>query len=251
MSISSLPLPWAITPGVPSAPLSTTLSGYMLLVCRQCSHWLRRSNIKPSKGTGHRETGFPFVATTAVGMLALIVTDPGALLAGAVAQPPAAKTRGGQEGCPAALAVVLLAVVLPPVRTNNCGLSTQRGTSLGFRIQTWLGTRDMANARRSSAGVRLLHSRLPRFARVPFTSMAHFVAPSRSGERSPRAVVHDAFVLLFADCLGTKSQWGPSGLRNGGSAPAKRSLTTRYTCLPCPYGPAVAVPRFATVPGGP
>lgn len=171
------------------------------------------------KEPGHPvRLAFLFVAAlTAVGMLALIVTgSKGALLAGAVALVAVvAKTRGGKRAVLAALAVVLLAVVLPPVRNRiTAAFSTQRGTSLGFRIQTWLGTWDMAKARPLVGwGPGCFTHAYPRFARVPFTSMAHFSWLQVAAESGlPVALLFTtAFVLLFADCLGTKSQWGPFG----------------------------------------
>lgn len=171
------------------------------------------------KEPGHptRLAFLTIAALAAVSCLALVLTGSkgGLLAAGVAVVAVVGRARGGKWALGAAVALVVLGLLLPPVRNRlAAAFSTQRGTSLGFRAQTWAGTWDLARARPLTGwGPGCFAHAYPRFARVPYTAMAHCSWLQMGAEVGmPAAVLAlGAFCLLFADCLRRPTVWGPAG----------------------------------------
>lgn len=156
------------------------LAGYLIVALPAgvaSAVWLWR--IGRERQPGHPARLAVLACWTVVGftVVALLLTaSKGALLAAVVASffvgVQSGRSRYAAAGV---LAAVIVALAVPPVRARlTAAFTTQRGTSLGFRVQTWAGTARMAIARPLTGwGAGCFRHAYPRFARVPFTSMAH------------------------------------------------------------------------------
>ncbi len=138
---------------------------------------LRRAATSARPGHPARVAWPVLAVVTALSLASLVFTASKGALAAAVLALIAVglAVPRGRWMAAAGLAAVLVVLLAPPTRSRiTAAFSTQKKTSFAFRVQTWRGTWRMAAARPLTGwGPGTFRRVYPKFALVPFTSMAH------------------------------------------------------------------------------